>query len=223
MGLLGAIFGNTTRVQFIQNNNTVVQVDASIKETHKRSSPPTEFPVENGTTITDHVIIKPFNLELTGIISDTPIGNAQQLITEAATTLVSALTPPIGLIAGSVAYALYKSLSNSKSPSVAAYEQLLNLQQNAQPVDILTSLKRYTNMWISDISVPRDAETGKVLLFTVSLVQLLLVTPQSVNIQIFANPDLAAAGADVGQQDPAFAKAFQQGRATATAPVIPGR
>lgn len=220
MGLLGAIAG-TTRVQIIQNNNTVIQLDASIKELHQRESPPTEFPVENGTTISDHVIIKPLSLELTGIISDTPISGANQLLTEAATTLTSALLPPVGLVVGSAAYALYKSLSDSKSPSVAAYNQLLQLQENAQPVDVLTSLFRYTNMWIKSISAPRDADTGKALIFTISLVQLLLVTPQSVSIQIFANPDLAAGPADVGQQDPALANAAKQGHASEVANVRP--
>ncbi len=214
MGLLGAIFGKQ-RVQFIQNNNTVIQLDASIKETHSRESPPTEFPVEDGSTISDYVLLKPFSLEITGIISDTPLGGAQGLITQVATTLGSSLLPPAGLAAAGAGVALFSALAGSDSPSVAAYGQLLQLQQIAQPFDVLTSLHRYPNMWIKSISAPRDSETGKVLLFTVNLVQLLLVTPQSVNVQIFSNPALSANIADLGQQETGIS-GFQSGVNAAT-------
>ena len=214
MGLLGSIFSKQ-RVQLIVNNNTVIQLDASIKEIHGRESPPTEFPVENGTVISDHVMIKPFNLELTGVISDTPVGDTQGLITEVATSFTSALTPPVGLVAASAGYALFSALSESEAPSVVAYNQLLNLQASAQPVDVWTSLYRYPNMWISSISAPRDAETGRVLIFTVKLVQLILVQPQSVNIQVFANPALSANKADAGSSTVGLKEAqqgFAQGK-----------
>lgn len=212
MGLLGSIFGKQ-RVQFIQNgSNTIIQLDCSLKEEHKRSSPPTEFPVENGDTVSDHIIVKPFSLEITGIISDTPIGGVQGLLTEVASTLASKLQPPIGLVAGAAGVALFSALSKSSSPSVAAYGQLLQLQQTAQPFDVLTSLYRYPSMWIADISAPREAETGNILMFTVQLVQLLLVSPQSVNVQIFANPALAANLADTGQQNLGILSGIQQGR-----------
>lgn len=228
MGLIGALTGQQ-RVQIIQNNQTVIQLDCSVSETHSRESPPTEFPVENGQTISDHVIVKPFALELQGIISDTPIGTAGQLLTSAATTLTSSLVPPAGVIAGAAAVAggsaLFTALKKSKTPSVAAFLQLIQLQQNAQPVSILTSLNRYENMWIKNISVPRDNATGKSLVFTVQFVQLLLVSPQSVNIAIFANPALAAAEANAGDQGLDLSKKYQQGFDNATKAVktvIPG-
>lgn len=213
MGLFGSILGQQ-RVQFIQNSSsTIIQLDASLKETHKRESPPSEFPIENGDTVSDSVLIRPFSLDITGIITDSPIGGVQGLITEGATSLVSALLPPIGVVAGAAAYGLFKSLSSAKSPSVAAYLQLLKLQENAQPFDVLTSLFRYPNMWIKALSVPRDAQTGAALIFDVSLVQLLLVTPQSVNVQIFANPGLSANKADLGQQGLELPNGFANGQA----------
>lgn len=213
MGLLGAILGTQQRVQFIQNStSTVIQLDASIKEEHTRESPATQFPTENGSSVSDHIILKPFALSITGIISDTPIGSAQQLLTEVTTTLASSLIPPVGVIAASAGFALFSALSKSKSPSVAAYGQLLQLQANSQPFDVLTTLYRYSNMWITSISAPRDSETGKALLFTVKLEQLLLVSPQSVNVQIFANPGLSANQADLGQQGLEIPNGFAAGQ-----------
>lgn len=214
MGLLGLLTGKQ-RVQFIQNNSTVIQLDASIAEKHHRKSTPTKFPVENGQTISDHMILEPFDLELTGIISDTPLGTAGQLLTEVATTLTSRLIPPAGLVAAAGAFgvgsALFSALAGSSSPSVAAYGRLLQLQEAAQPFDVLTSLARYSNMWISDITAPRSAGDGNILIFTVQLVELNLVTPQQVNIQIFANPALAANQADMGEQGMNLSAKYQQG------------
>lgn len=214
MGLLG-LLGGKQRVQFIQNDFTVIQLDASMKETHSRESPPTEFPIEDGSVISDYVLLKPFQLELTGIISDTPVGDVQGLLTEVATSSVASLVPPVGLIAAGVAaqagVSLFRALSGSKSPSIAAYGQLLQLQQNAQSFDVLTSLYRYPSMWIKSISVPRDAESANILLFTVSLIQLQLVTPQSVNLKIFADPSLASKIGELGQQESQLSSQFKQG------------
>lgn len=199
MGILGNIVGKR-RVQLIQNNNTVVQLDCSLKENHKRESTPTENPIEDGTNISDHIILKPHELELTGFISDTPIGDAKGLITELATSTISSLLPPVGVVAAAGASALFSALANSSSPSVAAYGQLLQLQANGLPVDVYTSLMRYSNMWITSISVPRDPDNGQGLMFTVNLKQLIIVAPQTVNVQIFANPGLSANQADTGDQ-----------------------
>lgn len=226
MGLLGSILGTAQRVQFIQNStSTVIQLDCSLKENHSRASAATKFPVENGQTVSDHIIVSPFVLDITGIISDTPIGSLAGSLTEVATTLTNSLVPPAGLLGAAAGFALFSALSSSKSPSVAAYEQLLSLQENAQAFDVLTSLKRYSSMWITDLSAPREADTGGALLFTVKLEQLLLVTPQSVNVQIFANPNLSANQADMGEQGPNLSAKYQQGFNSATKAVhavVPG-
>lgn len=211
MGLVGQILAGQQRVQLIQNNNTVIQLDASLHETHSRDSIATEFPIETSDDVSDHIILKPFKLELNGIISDSPIGGLGGLLSEVTTVAAQSLIPPVGIIAGAGALALFSALANSDSPSVAAYGQLLILQEQAQGFNVITSLKRYTNMWITSISAPRDSDTGKALIFTMTMSQLLLVAPQSVNIQIFANPGLSAAQADLGQQN-TLASQFKAGR-----------
>lgn len=216
---LTSILSSKTRVQFIQNNQSVVTLDCSLNETHKRSSPPSKHPIENGTTISDHIIVEPFSLEITGIISDDPIGGLGGLLTEAATSLAANLLPPGGLTAIAGAMGLASVIAGSKKPSVAAYLQLIQLQQNAQPFDVLTSLYRYPAMWIADLSVPRDAGSGNILLFTVKLEQLLLVTPQAVNIQIFANGNLSANNVDVGNQGTGIPNGFEAGYNNTTAAI----
>jgi hypothetical protein len=208
------LFGTPSRVQLITSppNVTVIQFDASISEKHGRESPPTEFPVEDGDVISDHIIIKPTTLELTGIISDTPIGGVQQLLTSLATTAASALIPPVGVVAASAAFSLFSVGGQSKSPSMRAYEQLLSIQFQGQGLTVFTSLARYPNMYIKSLSAPRDAQTGKVLLFTLSLIQLTIVVPQTVNIQILANPGLSGNLADKGEQNAALTNQYNAGK-----------
>lgn len=219
MGLQN-FFGKGTKVQLIQNSSTVIQLDCSLKENHSRDSTPTKFPVENGTDVSDHIIISPFDLDITGIITDTPIGGVKQLLMEAGAVLTSKLVPPVGIVAASAGIALFNALSNSSSPSAAAYVQLLMLQANKQPFDVLTSLYRYPNMWIAALSSPRDSDTGKSLVFTMKLVQLILVSPQSVNVQVFANPALSANEGDNGEQGLNLSKQYQAGFNSAHSGVV---
>lgn len=198
MSLLQTILGSTQRVQFIQSTTgTVISIDCTVKEIHKIDSPPTEYPVEDGTTISDNVLLKPATLDIEGIISDAPISLIQSLVS----TGISHFLPPIGVLGASVGVALFNALSKSESPSVVAFGQLLELQQSRTPFDVVTRLKRYESMWIKSLSVPRDATTGKTLQFTVNLVQIILVSPQMINIQRFKNSDLSASEANKGKQE----------------------
>lgn len=47
--------------------------DATMSEQHSYVADVTSHPVENGTDITDHIQIRPFELRLTGIVTNTPI------------------------------------------------------------------------------------------------------------------------------------------------------
>lgn len=67
--LIGLLFGRRN----LQSNVGGVFLDATLAETHEYSSRVTEFPVENGTVISDYVINDPVKISITGIVSDSPI------------------------------------------------------------------------------------------------------------------------------------------------------
>ena len=48
-------------------------IDVTLEEVHQRDATATEFPIEGGSTITDHVRLAPLRLSMTGFITDTPI------------------------------------------------------------------------------------------------------------------------------------------------------
>lgn len=205
MGFLSALSSATKfqrQVQFIvQGTGTVISLDCSVKETHSRTSTPTKFAVEDGSTISDHIVVDPFELEIEGVISDTPISTVNSVLT----TVAGLALPKVGIIAGAAALAvgsaIFSALNNSASPSVANYAKLIEYQQSRKVFDIITTLNRYTNMVISGLSVPRDAGNSNELAFTIKLTELRLVQPKSVNIQIFSDADISADEAKLGKQE----------------------
>ena len=202
MGLLTAI-GLNKKVQFILNGNTIVTFEASLHEDHSRESTPTEFPVEDGNVISDHIILRPLTLSMTALITDTPITGLGALLTEGATTLTSKLLPPIGTIGLGAAMgglSLISALFGGDSPSVKAYKQLMSIQAHGTPFTVLTSLSRYENMVISSLAVPRDSAMGKSIEVTIGLKQLTIVQPKIVQLKVLSNPGLAQAIQDQGQK-----------------------
>ena len=220
MGLLGNIFGNKNVIIQDVTGNTVVQIDASIKEIHSRESPLSQFPIEDGNDVSDHVFLKPAGLELFAMISDTPIGGLQGLIQEAATSGAQNLFPQsklaasaaIGAVAG--AAALYNA-SQGKTKSIKAYEQLKTFQANSAILSVRTTLDKYTSMIIVSMSVPREAATGNAIEFTIKMMKANIVQPQSLNLSQLNNPLVSTNVAEVGQQQTQAASPFSQGRVTA--------
>lgn len=195
-GVLGPILGIKQKVQLIQrtpNSASVIELDCTVRENHSRQSPASDYPIENGASISDNILIRPIELELNGIISDTPI-DAGAVAVSALTSAVSNIAGPLGVVGAAGGVALFQALQGTGKISINTYEQLLRLQEARAPFEVFTTLvpKKYQNMWIKSLSVPRDASTGQVLAFNLSLIQLLLVSSQTVNVKIFSNPSVAA-------------------------------
>lgn len=217
MSIVGALLGSQRRVQFIRNDKSVIEIDCTVSETHSRESMATKFEVEDGSTVGDHVILSNQKLKLQGIISDTPIRLERALLS----TAVSKFAPPAGVVGAAAGSALvqrlFSAISGSKSPSVKAYEQLQELQEQRQPFTVVTTLKRYESMWITNLSAPRDAGTGRTLTFDLDLEEIRIVSPQTVRLQVFTNPDTSADKAALGKQDKenALVEQFKKGQAAA--------
>ena len=66
---IGLLFGN----KYEKSSVAGIFLDATISEDHSYTCKATQFPLENGSSITDHVINDPVKLSLSGIVSDSPI------------------------------------------------------------------------------------------------------------------------------------------------------
>lgn len=189
--VVNALFGES--VSFIRFGVPLLTFDASLSEIHKRASPATEFEIENGQTISDHIVVKPFELHLQVLISNDAISGLGALGKAAATTALTKLAPnPAVLGANAAGIAALPLIPDQFSAVKTSWNILLDLQWANIPFTVITSLKAYQNMWIKDLSAPRDSKTGNALVVDIQLQQLLIVSSLNANLSAFSEADIAA-------------------------------
>lgn len=74
--VLSLIFGKKyaqSSVNFSNDGPAIVTFDTMVTEEHQFTSRVTYFPVESGTIVSDHIINQPDIVNLSGLISDTPL------------------------------------------------------------------------------------------------------------------------------------------------------
>lgn len=209
-GLLSELEGAPTRVQFLRKGIGIIfAFDAVVNEQISREAQIAQFPVEDGSSISDSVQIMPPEITLTGLVSDTPIyadDRLFQTLGEAFQTIV----PPLGIVVGAVAQKAYALQNKAAKRSKQAYTTLIKLQAGdptatppvlPEPFTLLTYNGRFENMLIKSLSFSRDSSTANTLVATLTLSQLRRVRPQAVNISIFKVPGLAASKQHLGEAE----------------------
>jgi hypothetical protein len=68
MALLSLIFGEKAKARI-----GIVELDASLSETHSMSAEVTNHPVEEGSEISDHIRKQPDSIQISGVVSNTPL------------------------------------------------------------------------------------------------------------------------------------------------------
>lgn len=209
MALFGTIAG-----LFSQRGSKIelMEVDATISETHEASTTLTETEVESGAKINDHVTLNPLSLTIEGAVSENPIS----IIGAAAGAAASAVGAKVGAAKGalpgaaatvgiaSIGGLVSSALSSSSGPKSRAkedvYDYLMELRNNRQPITVVTGLKEYSNMIITSISIPRTAQTGQILRFTVVMRQVKIVQTVTSAISIDTVKAAADKGKNLGKQ-----------------------
>lgn len=131
---LAMISDSTGEVQFL--------LDCLVSDNHTWSSEVSEYPVESGATISDHVRNLPLRVEIEAIVSNTPIGTARE----------------------------QRTVPDESTD--ALYDHLMKIHEDRRPVTISTSLRTYESMVLQDLAIPRDAQTGDAIRFTASFIQV---------------------------------------------------
>ena len=121
-------------------------IDDYIEETHRIPVEKTEYPVESGVQYTDHIIVKPVVLTLTGFVSDAlRLSHTDQ-------------NTPLEL-RGAVAFSRIEALVNQRRPIATVY----------------TQNKTYQNMVITGVEARSSSETGQSSTFIITLEELQIV------------------------------------------------
>lgn len=218
-GLLQELVGQSGRAQILRPGyGCILQFDACINEQHGRDAQVTTNPVEDGSVVSDHIVVQPVNVMVTGVVSDTPLYDAKRFLTQSIGNAVSSLVPPLGVIAAATAYQLTHPQDSAFSPSKEAYRTLMQLAAGdpsaspptlPAPFTMLTAYARYPNMVVKSLQMPRDASTSGVCVFTLQLEQIQLVTPQYVNVAYIENKPLGASKKKKGEQEAERSEALE--------------
>lgn len=75
MTALSLLFRNLAGARNLPTQIGVLTLDVTVEEEHHFDADVTEFPVEGGAVITDHVRLNPRRLTLTGFVTDTPLSS----------------------------------------------------------------------------------------------------------------------------------------------------
>lgn len=145
------------RVSLSSTTLSAFELDASISEAHEYESEITEHPVEGGANVADHIRNKPHTLKIEGVVTNTPILQAQDV-------------ERLGGFA-----------KGRTGRAEDAFQALMNLRDRRELVTVATRLKTYESMAIQSISVPRNAKTGDALRFSITLRHVRIVESRFVS------------------------------------------
>ncbi len=151
-----------------------VEVDAVTNEEHRYTSLVTQNPIEDGSTVTDHIVNLPVILEMQGRFTDTPFGYLGAI----ASSAVGALSTSLGaadIVAG-LTTATTAALLGEARPGLSKtkFKLLVALQTIRDVLTVVTGLNTYTNMVLESLSAPITADDGKSLRFTATFRELLI-------------------------------------------------
>lgn len=156
-----------------------MEIEATFNITHQMRSTPTKNPIDQGSDITDHVINDNRVVSLEGIISDTPL---IALAPIAGSAVAGVPSDPVAaaiqqFFIGSTIGALL-GVSNNRVQD--HFKMLEELHNNRLPFRLVTGLKVYDNMIITDINIPRNAVNANSLRFSATLEQLQVVSDEEI-------------------------------------------
>ena len=143
-------------------NIDILELDAAIHETHEYTNTVTDFPVEKGFSISDHVFKVPEKLTMEGFVTNSPIpysvSNIPAIYTsgDRVNTSFEILLDLAGYDYSGQDFTIFKTV---KMPVI---------------LRVVTGLRVYSNMIITHLSFPRDITTGESLRFTCELRRIIV-------------------------------------------------
>lgn len=148
-----------------------VQCDAEIRTVHGKEGQLTEHAVESGAPVTDHYRVRPDEVEIDAIVSDSPLNNIPIPGWGTVTSIGAALA------------------GGDQTPSQTARDALEAYFDNAEIITIETRRRTYEQMVLTSLSYADEVANGNVLRFTVRARRIRLTdTATGVAIELPASP-----------------------------------
>lgn len=143
-----------TRITVSSDESQFLDLDAAISMSHVNAAQVTKDPVELGVATTDHIRRLPKQYNLVGMVTDHPVIQNASEVVD------------------------------SKSRSIIANEFLDSIIDRGLTVNIRTRLRNYRNYAIVSKNVSEDSSTGRILSFTLSVVEIIVARTEQVDAPI---------------------------------------
>lgn len=131
---------------------TEIPLDARVSSSYRFQSEVTEFPVESGATITDHVHLRPDEIQLEGMVSDTPVNQMPTFL---------------GLRGDEEQTAGLRTQT--------AFDALFICWRDRVPLTVVTEYMIFDDMVVSSFEVPKDPDRGEAIWFSMTLRKIITV------------------------------------------------
>lgn len=140
---------NTT----LESDLISIDLDVVQDEIHEWTNDVTQFPVETGSPITDHIQPQPDRITISGIMSNSAIGKVAM-----------------------------DELNSGDDRIQTAFDALLKLKEDRILVTVYTRFKIYDDMAIKSCNIPRNAQSGDSINFKMEFVKVRLVETQTIDV-----------------------------------------
>lgn len=149
---VGKAYGSVSKTD---DAGTITSLDLDVMqdEVHEWKNDVTQFPVEIGSQITDHIQSLPDNVTVTGIISNSAIG-------------VDALSAQEG----------------GEDRCQTSFDLLRKFYEDRTLLTVYTRYKVYIDMALKSCNIPRDAGIGDSIKFKLEFVNVRMVDTQTVDV-----------------------------------------
>jgi len=156
-----------------------LQLDATVRESHTRVARVTQNEIEDGSTVTDNINLQNEQFQIEGIISEAPLpsNDIRDIALSVQNAGFGALSSAVGSLSGGLLPDAGAALKR-----IIALIQLENFWRNKIPFTVLTGLKKYDNVVITNLTIPVNYKDGQSLRFTASCEVVRLVTSQTIDI-----------------------------------------
>ncbi len=178
-------------------------LDATISDSHSFRNTITDFPVESGGNISDHVIQAPEEVTIEGFVTNTPVKILGVFSIPGDITT----TGSSGILGGEDkvqdAYTKLMQFAGYDFPLQTDPDQKERAVPNSpQLIDIVTGLRSYSDMAVMEIDIIRDKDTGQTLRFRGVFKKVVLTELQF---------DRGLTGVEISEFNPASAGAKKGG------------
>lgn len=156
-----------------------LQLDATVRESHTRTARVTQNEIEDGSNIADNINLQNEKFQIEGIISEAPLpsNDIRDIALSVQNAGFGALSGAVGSLSGGLIPDAGAALKR-----VVALIQLENFWKNKIPFTVLTGLKKYDDVVITNLTIPVNYKDGQSLRFTADCEVVRLVESQTIDI-----------------------------------------